>query len=123
MFDKSYINDNKYNKKVYLLKKKLRQRYKNIDKEGKYSYYFKKRIITFLMCYNRIIYSKIIVLSPFILKRLCYPILKLGYYIQHSMTEYNNKDNDYKYIDYLISYNFYFVNKIMLEKYNTKYKY
>jgi hypothetical protein len=116
----------KNRQKVYKIRRQLRKSYKNINKDGKYSNIFRKKVITFLLCYNRTIYSKNIILSPYLKKRLCYPILKLGYYIEHTMAQYNNSNNinyiDNEIIFYLITYKIYFVNKRMLEIYNINIK-
>ena len=131
------INNQKninYIKHFKKLRRKIKKKYNSINKDGEYSGYFRKRVITFLLCYNRFVCSKKNRLDTYLLKRLCYPILKLGYYVEHSMNQYINKDKcniyynknndfiinpEYKHIHYLISYKLYFVNKRMLEYYNT----
>ena len=89
--------------------------------------FLEKKLLHFYYVIIVLFILKNIVLSEYLKKRLCYPILKLGYYIEHTMAHYIKISNNIDYIDYeitnyLITYKIYFVNKRMLEIYNINNK-
>jgi hypothetical protein len=85
---------------------------------------YRKRVITFLLCYQRKLKPKCIILSRFTLKRLCYPIIRLYNYLQFTFEEYKKQlyeqdDISEHFRNYFLSYKIYYLNQKMITKYNT----
>ena len=103
------------------INRKLKKVYQIMNKNGVFFRKIKKNVILFLLCYQRSIKSKNIVISPYIVKRICYPILKLGYSVQYrfEVLQQNIFNKDFDFISYLVSYKYYYLNKKLIKIYNT----